>query len=92
MSAQVCIENAPECDEAALVGGDIGRDAAPSRIGITQQVQVAENKNYTANDAGRAQRFVDRHVENIRYVPERGLWLVWQDVDGHPIGQEAWNG
>jgi putative DNA primase/helicase len=37
-----------------------------------------------ANDAGRAQRFVDRYADNIRYVPEKGLWLIWQNGRWQP--------
>ena len=36
------------------------------------------NKHYTANDAGRAKRFVDRFQRDIRFVPERGSWLIWE--------------
>ena len=32
---------------------------------------------YTPNDAGRAQRFVDRFARDIKYVPERGIWFTW---------------
>ena len=44
-----------------------------------QPDQKPQQISYTANDAGRAQRFVDRYEENIRYVPEHELWLTWQD-------------
>lgn len=29
------------------------------------------------NDKGNAERFVAQHKLNVRYVPERGRWLVW---------------
>jgi putative DNA primase/helicase len=35
------------------------------------------NKQYTPNDAGRAERFVDRFQNDIRFVPERQIWLTW---------------
>jgi putative DNA primase/helicase len=82
MNASVCIDTATENDEAVLVDADTidEREAGLSRMGIAcTGPQVTENKNYTANDAGRARRFVDRHAENIRYVPEREVWLIWQD-------------
>jgi P4 family phage/plasmid primase-like protien len=40
------------------------------------------------NDAGRADRFVERHGRDIRFVPEREVWLTWDkdrwrlDTDG----------
>jgi P4 family phage/plasmid primase-like protien len=39
------------------------------------------------NDAGRGARFVDRWQDEIRYIPERGFWLVWEgrwvrDING----------
>lgn len=36
-------------------------------------------KAYTGNDAGRAERFVDRHFAHIRFVPAWAKWLIWQD-------------
>jgi len=35
---------------------------------------------FMANDGGRAQRFVDRFYEDIRYVPERKQWMVWHET------------
>ena len=43
---------------------------------------------YTLNDAGRAAQFVDNHLDEVRYVPAFGRWLLWaghhwqQDEDG----------
>ena len=42
-----------------------------------EPVEKAPNGRYTANDAGRAERFVDRLQNDIRYVPEREIWLNW---------------
>lgn len=33
---------------------------------------------YLDNDSGRAARFVDRWRDEIRYVTDRALWLVWE--------------
>jgi len=51
-----------------------------------QQVRVEEvaeisphNKEYSQNDAGRAERFVDRFIDEVRYVPDRELWLTWNE-------------
>jgi len=33
---------------------------------------------YHDNDAGRAARFCDRWLDEIRFVPERGAWLTWE--------------
>lgn len=44
---------------------------------------------YTATDTGNADRLVDDFGQILRYVPERGQWLVWDgsrwavDVAGH---------
>ncbi|WP_394425506.1 phage/plasmid primase, P4 family [Streptomyces sp. SGAir0957] len=35
---------------------------------------------YTRTDDGNALRLVDKHEQEIRYVPQRGKWLRW---DGH---------
>ena len=51
-------------------------------------VKDFRSKSYSSNDAGRADRFIDRFGENIRYVPEQGYWFVWNnrrwqiDTDG----------
>lgn len=31
------------------------------------------------NDAGRAERFVERFGNDVRFVPEREIWLTWQE-------------
>jgi D5 N terminal like len=52
------------------------------RVGTRKQSQPPRkppNKHYTANDAGRAERFVDRFQRDIRFVPEREIWLIWDD-------------
>ncbi|MEU0691942.1 phage/plasmid primase, P4 family [Streptomyces uncialis] len=37
-------------------------------------------ETYTRTDDGNALRLIDLHEQEIRYVPQRGRWLVW---DGH---------
>ncbi|MCU1613734.1 MAG: hypothetical protein JWO98_1274 [Frankiales bacterium] len=34
---------------------------------------------YTRTDDGNALRLVDEHEDHIRYVPQRGKWLVWEE-------------
>jgi putative DNA primase/helicase len=41
---------------------------------------AGEPVSYSLTDDGNALRLVDTHAETLRYVPERGAWLVW---DGH---------
>jgi putative DNA primase/helicase len=36
-------------------------------------------KSYTPNDSGRAEHFVDKHLESIRYVPAWNCWLIWEE-------------
>jgi putative DNA primase/helicase len=33
--------------------------------------------NHTRNDAGRAERFVGRFGRDVRFVPEREIWITW---------------
>ncbi len=46
------------------------------------------NRDLTSNDAGRAERFIRRFEQDIRFVPEKGMWLIWEserwqmDFDG----------
>ena len=43
-------------------------------------IQTADDTaKYTPNDAGRAQQFIDRWKDFVRYVPEWGQWLIWRD-------------
>jgi putative DNA primase/helicase len=47
-----------------------------------------QTEDPTHNDAGRADRFVERFGRDIRFVPEREVWLTWEhdrwrlDTDG----------
>jgi D5 N terminal like len=34
---------------------------------------------FTSNDAGRADRFVSRFCAEIRFIPEREIWLTWKN-------------
>ena len=38
-----------------------------------------EESSYTANDTGRARRFIDAHAGKLRYVPRFGKWLTWEE-------------
>src|SRR5699024_4692542 len=48
-----------------------------------QPAPVTTIDTYSRTDDGHALRLVDNHLDQIRYVPERGKWLVW---DGHRWG------
>jgi P4 family phage/plasmid primase-like protien len=37
------------------------------------------SEDYHANDAGRAELFVARWQNEIRYIPDRETWLAWED-------------
>ncbi|GAA0989192.1 phage/plasmid primase, P4 family [Nocardiopsis tropica] len=50
---------------------------------VDEPAPVAQLDTYSRTDDGNALRLVDEHATNIRYVPERGKWLVW---DGHRWG------
>jgi putative DNA primase/helicase len=38
-----------------------------------------EETDFLENDAGRAEKFVARWSEEIRFVPDRGIWLAWEN-------------
>ena len=40
---------------------------------------IDPKRNYHHSDLGNAQRLVDRHGLNLRYVVEWGRWLIWRD-------------
>jgi hypothetical protein len=54
-------------------------------------------RSYDANDAGRAEHFIDAHVDQVRYVPAWAKWLIWaghhwqQDRDGAIERLCAWS-
>ena len=50
---------------------------APWKANAPQNTSTVSESHYTPNDAGRADRFVARYGQDIRFVPERALWLVW---------------
>ena len=54
--------------------------AAPEAPAASQMAGAAAGAgDYTRNDAGRAERFVARYREDIRFVPERGVWVTWEE-------------
>lgn len=67
------------------------RQTAPDAF--DQLVELAESEagipagKYPDNDAGRAAQFCERWHHDVRYVPERGFWLTWEqrwtrDING----------
>lgn len=50
---------------------------------------AADEKSFPPNDAGRAERFVDRYVDQVRYVPAWGKWLTWDQHRWRPDGDGA---
>ena len=54
----------------------------PWKASAPQPTQTASESDFTPNDAGRADRFVARYGQDIRFVPERGLWFVWDSTAG----------
>jgi putative DNA primase/helicase len=61
----------------------IGRERRKSNKEKLRQAKAdaanGSKDRFTPNDAGRADRFVDRFADEIRFVPERGIWLTWDD-------------
>ena len=60
-------------------------------LDLEPEPESEREEAYSLNDAGRAQRFVDRFQEDIRYVPKFRCWLLWgeqrwrRDEDGGVI-------
>lgn len=52
-------------------------------LAVNNPAPVTTLDTYSRTDDGNALRLVDNHLDQIRYVPERGKWLVW---DGHRWG------
>jgi putative DNA primase/helicase len=50
---------------------------ATARLDATRDEPL--NVGYSHNDAGRAERYVDRFIDDVRYVPDRDLWFTWCD-------------
>lgn len=46
--------------------------------------QALASKDYPRNDTGNAQRFVDEHGENVRYVYAWNRWIVWDGAYWRP--------
>ena len=47
--------------------------------GDSSQNSADLTKDYHANDAGRAELFVARWQDEIRYIPDRETWLAWEE-------------
>lgn len=56
---------------------DIDFDTPTDEHPPTARLTVAEPPNYTETDDGNALRLIDTHGTQIRYIPQRGLWLTW---------------
>lgn len=72
---------------APATGDDLHTQVSslPSASAQTTECDV----EYTPNDAGRAQQFIDRWKDSVRYVPEWGRWLTWRDHFWHPDNDGA---
>lgn len=58
--------------------GVTGQDGqAPSGPPVTPVTNITEPSSYSLTDDGNALRLVDQHHNQIRYCPQRGLWLTW---------------
>ena len=49
------------------------------QIDSTKEDSGGEIQFYTDNDAGRAERFCDRWKDEIRFIPDLGIWLTWEE-------------
>lgn len=45
---------------------------------VVEPTPTSDAEAYTLTDDGNAQRLVDAHGNEIRYVPERAKWLAWE--------------
>jgi putative DNA primase/helicase len=74
--------------DAAQIEAPAPEAASKSQSDTLPDTATDAPPSYTLNDAGRAAQFVDNHLEEIRYVPAFGRWLLWaghhwqRDEDG----------
>jgi phage/plasmid-associated DNA primase len=45
---------------------------------------LPEGTRYLPNDAGRAEQFIDRHQDSVRFVPSWEKWLMWSGHHWRP--------
>ena len=58
---------------------------------VAKYAPAPDDLRRTLTDAGNADRFADRHRDDVRFVPERGVWLVWRGThwQADAIGEVA---
>jgi putative DNA primase/helicase len=56
---------------------DVGR--AIKKNLVKYNAQAPDLSDYSENDAGRAEMFVDVYQQQIRFVPDWGCWLLWDE-------------
>jgi D5-like protein len=62
-----------------LEGLELPWEQRPPFPEILSEGGAASGGAFTSNDAGRADRFVSRFCAEIRFVPEREIWLAWDE-------------
>ncbi|MGW9437981.1 phage/plasmid primase, P4 family, partial [Streptomyces sp. NPDC055607] len=50
---------------------------AALNVVVHPAAEKAEPQTYTRTDDGNALRLIDLHQDEIRFVPQRGKWLIW---------------
>lgn len=77
------VADPPPRPQLRIVGGTQPLTAGTAALQIDEPQAVMAEGAYSLTDDGNALRLVDAHEHEIRYVPERSRWLVWE---GHRWG------
>jgi putative DNA primase/helicase len=70
----------PKHQPETAEGGEAPTPAPQPIDAPTPIVEISEPIIYTRTDDGNALRFVDAYREQLRWIPQRSTWAVW---DGH---------
>lgn len=77
------VADPPQRPQLRVVGGTQQITDGTAALRLDEPAPVTAEGAYSLTDDGNALRLVDAHEHEIRYVPERSRWLVWE---GHRWG------
>lgn len=78
-SLRALIADPPPRPQLRVVGGSAQPlTAGTAALQVDEPRPIAEEGTYSLTDDGNALRLVDAHEAEVRYVPERCKWLVWE--------------
>lgn len=78
-SFRALLAEPPLRPQLRIVGGaDQPLTAGTAALKVDEPEPAADAGPYSFTDDGNALRLVDAHEHEIRYVPERSKWLIWE--------------